>query len=108
MKMKKKETKISVFRLFVEVVGYLLLMHSGPIASLGLRQSHSSEKSQRGTLLDLLTYILLQNIKKLEEGPFGDIQNFSKKSRTVSKKKSKGGTLQSSPAFQVTFKKCKK
>ena len=35
--MKRKETKISVFRMFVEVVGYLLLMHSGPIASLGLR-----------------------------------------------------------------------
>ena len=38
--MKRKETKISVFRMFVEVVGYLLLMHSGPIASLGLRQIH--------------------------------------------------------------------
>ena len=31
--------------------------------------SHSAEKCKRGTLWDL-TYILLQNIKKLEGGPF--------------------------------------
>ena len=35
--------------------------------------SHSAKKCKRGTLLDLLTYIPLQNIKKLEGGPFGDI-----------------------------------
>ena len=45
--MKRKETKISVFRMFVEVVGYLLLMHSGPIASLGLRQSCVFKDKQR-------------------------------------------------------------
>ena len=28
------------------------------------KMSHSAEKCKRGTLLDLLTYILLQNIKK--------------------------------------------
>ena len=39
MKVNRKETKISVFRMFVAVVVYLSLMHSGPIASLGLRQS---------------------------------------------------------------------
>ena len=33
------------------------------------KMSHSAEKCKRGTLLDLLTYILLQNIKKLEGGP---------------------------------------
>ena len=32
------------------------------------KKSHSAEKCKRGTLLDLLTYILLQNIKKLEGG----------------------------------------
>ena len=30
--------------------------------------SHSLEKCKRGTLWALLTYILLQNIKKLEKG----------------------------------------
>ena len=30
--------------------------------------SHSAEKCKRGTLWALLTYILLQNIKKLERG----------------------------------------
>ena len=47
--------------------------------------SHSAEKSKRGTLWDLLTYIQLQNIKKFEGGPFGDIEKFSK-SRIVPKK----------------------
>ena len=32
------------------------------------KKSHSAEKCKRGTLLDLLTYIPLQNMKKLEEG----------------------------------------
>ena len=45
-----------------------------------------------GTLLDLLTYILLQNIKKLEGGPFGDIKIFSK-NRTVPKKIQRGDAL---------------
>ena len=32
---------------------------------------------ERGTLWVFLTYILLQNIKKLEGGPFEDIENVS-------------------------------
>ena len=32
-----------------------------------------------GTLWDLSTYIQLQNIKNSKEGPFGDIEKFSKK-----------------------------
>ena len=46
-----------------------------------------------GTLLDLLTNIPLQNIKKLKGGPFGDIKKFSKKSRTVPKKIQRGDPL---------------
>ena len=38
-----------------------------------LKQSHSAEKSERGNLSDFLTFILLQNIKKLKGGPCGDI-----------------------------------
>ena len=38
-----------------------------------------------GTLWDLLTYILLQNIKKLEGGPLGDISKFSKKLHSAEK-----------------------
>ena len=34
------------------------------------RMSHSAKKCKRGTLWVLLTYILLQNFKKLEGGPF--------------------------------------
>ena len=48
--------------------------------------SHSAEKGKRGTIWDLLTYILLQNIKKFEGGPFGDIKKILKKCRTVPKK----------------------
>ena len=57
------------------------------------KKSHSAEKCKRGTLLDLLTYIPLQNIKNLEGGPFGDIKKFSKKSRTVPKKIQRGDPL---------------
>ena len=32
------------------------------------KKSHSAQKFKRGTLLDLLTYILFQNIKNLEGG----------------------------------------
>ena len=42
-------------------------------------QSHSAEKSERGTLWDFQTSIMFQNIKKIEEGPFGTIKNFRKK-----------------------------
>ena len=48
--------------------------------------SHSAEKCKRGTLMDVIAYILLQNIKKLEGGPFGHIKKFLKKSRAVPKK----------------------
>ena len=43
-----------------------------------------------GDPLDLLPYILLQNIKNSKGGPFGDIENFSKIGRTVPKKNRKG------------------
>ena len=56
---------------------------------------HSAEKCKRGTLWYLLTYIQLQNIKKLEGDPFGTLQKFSKKGCTVPKK-SKGDLLGSS------------
>ena len=55
------------------------------------KKSHSAEKCKRGTLVDLLTYNPLQNIRNLEGGPFGDIKKFSKKSRSVPKKIQKGG-----------------
>ena len=44
---------------------------------------HSAEKCKRETLLDLLTYIPLQNIKNLEGGAFGDIKTFRKKSHSA-------------------------
>ena len=46
-----------------------------------------------GTLLDILTYILLQNVKKLEGGPFGDIEKFSKKVTKCRKKIRRGDPL---------------
>ena len=46
-----------------------------------------------GTLWALLTYILLQNMKKLEGGPFWDIKNFFEKEVAQCRKKSKGGTF---------------
>ena len=59
---------------------------------ISFKKSHNAEKCKRGTLLDLLTYIPLQNIKNLEGEPFGDIKKFSKKVAQC-RKKSKGGTL---------------
>ena len=48
--------------------------------------SHSAEKSKRGTLLDLLTYIPLQNIKNLEGGTlWGHKKIFEKKSHSAEK-----------------------
>ena len=49
-------------------------------------QSHSAEKSERGTLWDFQTFIMFQNIKKIEGGPFGTIKKFLKKSLIVPKK----------------------
>ena len=60
------------------------------------KKSHSAEKCKRGTLLDLLTYILLQNIKKLEGGTLWGQKNFRKKSRTVPKKTQRGDPIVSS------------
>ena len=43
--------------------------------------------------------------KNSKGGPFGDIEKNSKKKSHSAEKKSKGGTLQSRPGLQVTFKK---
>ena len=45
--------------------------------------------------------------KNSKEGPFGDIKKFSKKCRTVPKKKSKGGTLLYSTAIMRMRKEYK-
>ena len=42
------------------------------------KMSHSAKNSKRGDLRDLLTYILLQNIKKLEGDPSETLKNFHK------------------------------
>ena len=42
------------------------------------------------TLLDLSTYIPLQNIKKLEGGPFEDIKKFLKKKSHCAENNPKG------------------
>ena len=43
------------------------------------KMSHSVENVKGGTVLDLSTYIPLQNIKKTRKGgPFGDMKNFRK------------------------------
>ena len=44
-------------------------------------------KNLKETLLNFLTFVLLQNIKKMKGGPFGDIKKFSK----ISLKKLKRG-----------------
>ena len=44
-------------------------------------------KNLKETLLNFLTFVLLQNIKKMKGGPFGDIKKFSK----ISLKKPKRG-----------------
>ena len=56
------------------------------------KKSHSAEKCKRGILLDLLKYIPLQNIKKLEGGTLWGQKNFRKKVAQC-RKKLKGGTL---------------
>ena len=43
------------------------------------KKLHSAEKCKRETLWDLLTYIQLQNMRKLEGGPFETLKIFSKK-----------------------------
>ena len=56
------------------------------------------QKNVKGgrTLLDLLTYIPLQNIKKLEGGPFGEKFFFSKKKSYSAKKTQRGDPIVSS------------
>ena len=66
--------------------------------------SHSNENVKEGILWDLITYILLQNVKKLEGDAFETLTNFRKKNRTVPKK-SKGRTLQPRTVLRVTLKK---
>ena len=57
------------------------------------KESHSSQKCKRGILLDLLTYIPLQNIKKTRRGDSekNSEKNFEKKSHSA--KKIERGTL---------------
>ena len=45
------------------------------------------------TLLNFLTFVLLQNIKKMKGGPFGDIKKFSKISLKKPKREEGGGGL---------------
>ena len=48
--------------------------------------SHSAEKCRRGTLWALLTYILLQNLKKTRKGDSSEtLKNFRKKSHNAEK-----------------------
>ena len=58
--------------------------------------SQSAEKLKRGILWDSITYILLQNIKKLEGGLFWDIKKFSKKISHSAETSWKGDPLVSS------------
>ena len=54
--------------------------------------SHSAEKCNRGTVWDLLTYIQLQNIKKLEGGTlWGYLEFFEKKAHSAKKNRKGGG-----------------
>ena len=53
-------------------------------------------------LFNIHSSILLQNIKKVEGGPPGDIEKFSK---SLSSEKNRKGTLQSRPVLYVTLKK---
>ena len=57
------------------------------------KPSHSAEKCERGTLWALLTYILLQNMKKLEGGTLLRLKIFSEKSRTGPKEIQRGDPL---------------
>ena len=60
------------------------------------KKSHSAEKCKRGILLDLLTYIPLQNIKKLEGGTLWGQKKISKKKSHSAEKNSKGDPIVSS------------
>ena len=59
--------------------------------------SHSAEKCKRGTLWALLTYILLQNIKKTrKEDSFETLKKFSEKVAQCRKNRKKIDPLVSS------------
>ena len=67
-------------------------------------QCHIAEKcKKRGILYDFLTSMLLQNITKIEGGPFGLIKKFSRKSaekiEVKNTKIAKGGILSKFPRF---------
>ena len=49
-------------------------------------QSHSAEKSERGTLWDFQTFTMFQNIKKIEGGILWYNQKIFEKSLIVPKK----------------------
>ena len=66
---------------------------------------HSSEKCGREILWDLLTYILMQNIKKTRRGTLLRHKNFSKKLHSAEKIE-RGGPLVSS-GFVGSVKKLK-
>ena len=55
-----------------------------------LKQSHSAEKLERGTLWAFWNFRLLQNIKKLEGGTVWRQKKILKKSRTVPNKNQRG------------------
>ena len=55
-----------------------------------LKMSHNAENVKGGTLWDLLTYILLQNIKNSKGDSFDTFKNFRKKTRAVPNKIERG------------------
>ena len=71
-KLRKKNFLIELLQKNQEVFSEIFLV-SGKL--------HSAEKCKRGVLSDFLTSIV-----EIEEGPFGDIKNYSEKSLTKPKK----------------------
>ena len=69
--------------------------------------SHSAKKYKMGTLLDLLTYIPLQNNKKPKGGPFGTLKNFRKKVAQCQKNQ-KGGPFSLGRFCRLHYKVFKK
>ena len=57
------------------------------------KMSHSAEKCKRGNPSGLVNIHSVAKYQKTQGGPFGDIEKFSKKSRTVPKKIQKGDPL---------------
>ena len=67
------------------------------------KKSHCAKNCKRGTLLDLLTYIPLQNIEKLEGGTLWRQKKFEKKVAQC-RKNSKGDPIVSSGFVSVVRK----